>query len=118
MARLNAISRSSSPGLKPGIVVNVPGVAGSSPAITRGGSRSTGSDAASVLRHLVTGEVLEDTDQAGMVPALAAKGGGGVEQLLRRRGVRQGKVQRAGARQREAQVLLVQFDAEAGVEGA
>ena len=40
-----------------------------------------------LLRHLVPGQMLEDADQAGMVPALAAEGGRCVEQLLRGRGV-------------------------------
>src|SRR6266576_2987640 len=47
---------------------------------------------ASAFRDLVAGEVLEDAHEAGMVPALAAERGGGVEQFLRRRGVRQGQV--------------------------
>ena len=49
------------------------------------------------FRDLVAGEVLEDAHEAGMVPALAAERGGGVEQFLRRRGVRQGQVERARA---------------------
>ena len=39
------------------------------------------------FRDFVAGEVLEDAHEAGMVPALAAERGGGVEQFLRRRGV-------------------------------
>src|SRR5689334_23540815 len=55
----------------------------------------------SALRHLAAGEVLEDADQAGMVPGLAAERGGGVEQLLHGRGVGQRQVQRTGALQRQ-----------------
>ena len=38
-------------------------------------------------RDLMAGEVFEDADQAGMVPALAAERGGGVEQFLGGRGI-------------------------------
>ncbi len=68
------------------------------------------------LRHLVSGEVLQYPHQAGMVPAVAAQCGGGVEQLLRGGGVGQGQVERPRARQCEAQILLVQLDAEAGID--
>src|SRR5271167_752600 len=57
------------------------------------------------LRDFVAREVFEDADQAGIVPALAAEGGGGVEQLLCRRGVGQGQAEGAGALQGEVQVL-------------
>src|SRR6266851_10369970 len=70
------------------------------------------------LRHLMSGEMLQYPHQAGMVPALAAQCGGGVEQLLRGGGVGQREVERPRAGQGEAQILLVQFDAEAGIEGA
>jgi len=39
------------------------------------------------LRHFVMSQVLENANKAGMVPALPAEGGGGVEQLLGGRGV-------------------------------
>ena len=40
------------------------------------------SGARALFRDLMPGQVLEDADQAGMVPAFAAEGGGGVEQFL------------------------------------
>ena len=40
-----------------------------------------------LLRDLVLGQVFEDTDETGMIPALAAESGGGVEQFLGGRGV-------------------------------
>ena len=55
---------------------------------------------------------------AGMVPGRAAMRRAGVEQLLGGRGVRQRHPDLACARQREVQVLLVQLDAEARIEGA
>src|SRR2546421_23628 len=66
----------------------------------------------------VSGEVFEHAHQPRMVPALAAEGGGGVEQLLGRRRVGQGEAEGARALEGKVQILLVQFDAEAGVEGA
>ncbi len=62
--------------------------------------------------------MFEDAHQPRMVPALAAERGAAIEEFLRRRGVGQGQVERARTRQREAQILLVQLDAEPGVEGA
>src|SRR5215472_18190670 len=66
----------------------------------------------------LTGEVLEHAHQPRMVPALAAECGGGVEQLLGRRRVGQRETEGTSALQGEVEILLVQFDAEAGVEGA
>jgi hypothetical protein len=52
-----------------------------------------------LFRHLVLGQVLEDANQAGMVPAFAAERGCAVEQFLCCRGVGEGQVERAGALQ-------------------
>src|SRR6266446_10920063 len=69
-------------------------------------------------RDRVTGEVLEHAHQPRMVPAVTAEGGGCVEQLLGRRRVGQREPEGARSLQGEVQILLVQFDAEAGVESA
>jgi hypothetical protein len=53
-----------------------------------------------------------------MVPGLAAVGDARIEQLLRGGGVRQRHAEGACTAEREVQVFLVQFDAEARVEGA
>ena len=47
------------------------------PSIARGGGKGGGGASGLLFRHLVLGEVLEDADQAGVVPAFAAEGGGG-----------------------------------------
>src|SRR5277367_6037548 len=52
-----------------------------------------------------------------MIPGLAAVRSAGVEQFLRGRGVRQRDPHALGALQGEVQILLVQFDPEAGREG-
>ena len=70
------------------------------------------------LPHFVIGHVFERLDQRRVVQLGAAVGRAGIEQLLRRRGVAAGHAERARALQREVQVLLVQLDAEARVEGA
>src|ERR1051325_2016313 len=77
-----------------------------------------GAPIGSGFRYLVAGQVLKHPHQPGMVPALTAELRCGVEQFLRRRGVRQGHAERPRAGQCEAQILLVQFDAEARIEGA
>src|SRR5208282_5910221 len=70
------------------------------------------------LRDRMPGEVLEHAHQPRMVPALAAECRGGVEQFLGRRGIGQREAERTCPLEREVQILLVQFDAEAWVEGA
>src|ERR1700732_1054294 len=64
------------------------------------------------------GMILDADHQTGRAPALAPEGGGGVEQLLGGRRIGQGEAEGARPLQGEVQILLVQFDAEAGVEGA
>src|ERR1700745_915810 len=71
-----------------------------------------------LFRHLVRGQMFEDADQAGMVPTLAAERGGGVEQLLRHCRVGQREAESARTLEGEAQILLMQFDAEARLESA
>src|SRR5215471_2606898 len=71
-----------------------------------------------LLRYFVPGEMFEDADEAGMVPALAAERGGGIEQLLGGRGVGERYTKSARALQCQAQVLLMQLDPEARVEGS
>src|ERR1700736_1442708 len=58
------------------------------------------------LGDRVTGEVFEHAHQPRMVPALAAEGGGGVEQLLGGRRIGQGETEGARSLQGEVQILL------------
>src|SRR6202042_2783814 len=69
-----------------------------------------------LLADLVTGESLEHTSHARMVPCRAACGDRSVEQLLTSGGVWQADAERTRALQCEVQVLLMQRDAETGLE--
>src|SRR5215203_3030412 len=67
---------------------------------------------------LVVGQNLQDPDQGRVVPSGAALCDAGVEQLLGGCGVGQRDADLTRARQRKIEVLLVQLDAEARIEGA
>src|ERR1700740_304113 len=73
---------------------------------------------APLRRDVVPCQVFEHSHQPRVIPALAAECGGGVEQLLGRRRIGQREAERPRPLQGEVQILLVQFDAEAGVECA
>jgi len=68
--------------------------------------------------YLVSGHPLQRPDQRRVVFPGPAIGGAGIEELLCGRGVGQRNAERLGAFQRQVEVLLVQFDAEARREGA
>src|SRR5450830_1724656 len=65
------------------------------------------------IRHM-----LQPLDQRRMVPITATEGGAGAEHLLGAGGVRQVDPQLLGPGQRQVQILLVQIDAKARIEGA
>src|SRR5262249_9241661 len=65
---------------------------------------------------LVVGEALEGADHSGMVPACAAVGCTGIEELLTGRRVRKTDLEGACAGKREIEVLLMQLDAKAWLE--
>jgi|SRR5208337_525800 len=67
---------------------------------------------------LVVGHDFEGAHNPGMIPLRAAMRLAGVEQLLGAGRIGQRDPERAGARQREIEILLVQLDAEARIEGA
>src|SRR5262245_30453317 len=69
------------------------------------------------LRDLVLSHQLERLHEPRVIPARAAVRDARAEELLRARGVRQRKAERASAGEREVEVLLMQLDAEAGLEG-
>ena len=60
----------------------------------------------------------QGTHHCAVTPCLAAVSGAGVEQLLRGGGVGQRQADGLGGLQGQVQVLLVQFNAEARIEGA
>ena len=61
----------------------------------------------------MVGEALEGANHGGMVPACAASGCTGIEELLTGRRVRKTDLEGACARKREIEILLVQLDAKA-----
>ena len=61
---------------------------------------------------------LQRTHQRRMVPGLAAVRGAGVEQFLGGSGIRQRYADLAGVAERQVQILLMQLDPKAWVEGA
>src|SRR5579885_2714139 len=65
---------------------------------------------------LVRRQRFEDADHGGVVRGGAAIRRGRVEELLRRRRIRQGQAQRLRPFEGEVQILLMQLDAEAGLE--
>src|SRR5690606_18091801 len=67
---------------------------------------------------LMIGLSLERPDQRRVIPAAAAMGSAGAEQLLAQGCGRQGNVELAGGIEGVVEVLLVQLDPEAGIEGA
>src|SRR6266545_2530415 len=66
--------------------------------------------------HFVLREELQRLHQAGMVPPRAAARDTRAEELLRARRVGEREPERARARQREVEILLVQLDPEAGLK--
>src|SRR5260370_39237878 len=76
------------------------------PSYLRGSKRSF------LLTDLVARQVLQHLHHAGMIPGGAAMRGGRVEELLAGRRIGQRNMQRAGARQREVEILLMELDAE------
>ncbi len=77
-----------------------------------------GSPLSLVVADREVGHVLQAFDQRRVVPVAAAQGNAGAEHLLGVGGVGQVDAQLLGALQGQVQVLLVQVDAEAWVEGA
>src|SRR2546426_6854163 len=71
-----------------------------------------------LLADLVVRQELERAHQCRVVPRLAAMGNARVEELLRSRRVGQGQAECLRALQRQIQVLLMQLDAKARIEGA
>src|SRR3546814_7868389 len=72
----------------------------------------------SVVANREIRHVLQSLDQRRVIPVAAADGRAGAEHLLGVGGVGQVDVQLLGALQGQVQVLLVQADAEARIEGA
>src|SRR5690606_14375967 len=72
----------------------------------------------SFAADIEVGHMLQALDQRGVVPAAAAESRAGAEDLLGIGGVGQVQAQLAGTGQRQVEVLLVQADAEARIEGA
>src|SRR3974390_1075849 len=70
------------------------------------------------LSDLESGHDLQRLDHAGMVPLGTAMRRAAVEQLLRGRRVGERQPDRPRGRERKVEILLVQLDAEAGIEGA
>src|SRR5712691_4263827 len=70
------------------------------------------------LSDLMIRHQLQSPHQRRVVPSGSSTRGAGAEELLACGGVGQRELERASSLQREAEVLLVKFDAEAWIEGS